>query len=224
MKMGLLKTVKEYSESSTVHGVGYIFASGQHVLERLLWVLVVLVGISLATFFSVEAYLAWGDFPVITSVSTTALPIEDLAWPSVTLCNQGRGIGATDRVYRVQLAEYVKKKGKDIKDLNDVQIREEEMEFLQESYPGLGESPTKLVSAMTSSTPDSVVEADVIAGDLFECAEQLSTTTPTTTTTTSSTTTTIGTTNTITNQPTTKDLNDECKEDHTSWEHSGGKS
>ena len=112
--MGLLKTVEEYAEASTVHGVGYIFASGQHALERLLWVLVVMVGICLPTFFSVEAYLAWADFPVITSVSTTALPIEDLAWPSVTLCNQGRGLGATERAYKVQLLRYIKRKGKHI--------------------------------------------------------------------------------------------------------------
>ena len=111
--MWLLQTVKDYSEVCTVHGVGYIFARGQHALERLLWILVVVVGVVLATFFSIEAYLAWGDFPLITSVSTTALPISELAWPSVTLCSQGRGVGATERVYDVQLSKYVKKKGKE---------------------------------------------------------------------------------------------------------------
>ena len=35
-----------------------------------------------------QAYLAWGEFPVITTVSTTALPIEQLPWPSFTICNQ----------------------------------------------------------------------------------------------------------------------------------------
>ena len=37
---------------------------------------------------SFQAYLAWGEFPVITTVSTTALPIEELPWPSFTICNQ----------------------------------------------------------------------------------------------------------------------------------------
>ena len=79
---------------------------------------------------SFQAYLAWGEFPVITTVSTTALPIEELPWPSFTICNQvlvvvmvvvvammvmilvmvvlktigaqGRGAGATERVYEQQ--------------------------------------------------------------------------------------------------------------------------
>ena len=36
----------------------------------------------------IQAYLAWGEFPVITTVSTTALPIDQLPWPSFTICNQ----------------------------------------------------------------------------------------------------------------------------------------
>ena len=122
--MGVLQTVKEYSENCTVHGVGYVFASGQHIVERLLWLIVVVVGVALASFFSIEAYLAWGDFPLITSVSTTSLPIADLAWPSVTLCNQGRGLGATERVYNVQLKKHIKQKGKDVENLDDAQKRQ----------------------------------------------------------------------------------------------------
>ena len=75
--MDFLKTIKEYSENCTIHGISYI-GNVQHVLERVFWIVVVTVGIALAMFFSVEAYLARGDSPLITSVSTTALPIEDL--------------------------------------------------------------------------------------------------------------------------------------------------
>ena len=158
-----------------------------------------------ASFFSIEAYLAWGDFPLITSVSTTSLPIEDLAWPSVTLCNQGRGLGATERVYNVQLKKHIKQKGKDVENLDDAQKRQEERQFLEENYPGLGESPINIVSAMTSSTPDSAVEADIISGELFECDEDVKTTT----------------------QPTTAIENKECEDlgyNLGTLEHSGGKS
>ena len=148
--MGLLQTVREYSASSTVHGVGYIWEKGQHFLERLVWVLVVFLGVCFAIFFSVQAFVAWENVPLITTVSTTALPIEDLSWPSVTLCNQGRGLGATERVYRVQLKKYLDEKGKNIDDLDDLEIKEEEEEFLKEKYPGLEESPTKIVTAMSS--------------------------------------------------------------------------
>ena len=101
IEMDFLKTIKEYSENCTIHGISYI-GNVQHVLERVFWIIVVTVGIALAMFFSVEAYLAWRESPLITSVSTTALPIEDLDWPSVTICNQGRVLGLTSRVFKQQ--------------------------------------------------------------------------------------------------------------------------
>lgn len=91
--MFLLKTLREYSENSSVHGVGYIFENGQHFLERLVWVIVVFVGVSLATFFSVEAYLAWGRFPVITSVSTTSLPIRVYHGPALLFVTKAGDLG-----------------------------------------------------------------------------------------------------------------------------------
>ena len=164
----MFQTIKSYGENSSVHGVGYIFKPNQQKGERLFWIFVVLIGVALATFFSVEAYVAWKDVPLITSVSTTALPIESLAWPSVTLCSQGRGLGAVERIYNVQFKNYLKKKGKDVENLNDEEKQEEELKFLQENYPGLNESPTKIISAMTSSSPDSAVEANVLSGQTFE--------------------------------------------------------
>ena len=76
----------------------------------------------------------------------------------------------------MQLENYLKEKGKDIESLNDEEKKEEEKKFLAENYPGLSESPTNIVSAMTSASPDSAVEADVISGELFECVEQVTTT------------------------------------------------
>ena len=171
LKMRLIKTIKEYSENCTIHGVGYIFARGQQGWERILWVVVVITGIVLATLFSSELFIAWSDFPLITSVATTDFPVENLPWPSITVCSQGRGIGATERVYNLQLSNFVKEKGKVIENLNEAEKKEEERMFLQNNYPGLTEIPTKLVTAITSADPDRVVEADVLGNELFECNE-----------------------------------------------------
>ena len=151
--MELLQTAKEYSESCTIHGIAYIF-SVQHVFERVFWIIIVITGIVLATFFSVEAYSAWSDFPLITSVSTTALPIEDIDWPSVTVCNQGRGLGLTDRVYQTQVRRYIKEKGKDIDTMTVPEVREEEIKFMEQNYPGLSIDLPTLIDRMTSNNPD----------------------------------------------------------------------
>ena len=74
----LPETIAEYSSASTVHGVAYVFEEGQHFLERVIWSLVVMVGVSLAIYWSVGAYLSWDEVPVLTTVATTALPIEEV--------------------------------------------------------------------------------------------------------------------------------------------------
>ena len=38
---------------------------------------------------SKKAYNDWQDNPVLTSVSTTAMPIAEIAFPAITICGQG---------------------------------------------------------------------------------------------------------------------------------------
>ena len=40
-------------------------------------------------------------------VSSTTFPIEDLDWPTVTICGQGRGLGAIEKVYKSQIKRFV---------------------------------------------------------------------------------------------------------------------
>ena len=84
------KTVKEYSESTTIHGIGYIFENGLYIFERILWISVVILGIVCAIYLSVTAYLEWKANPVLTTVATTGFPIEKVEFPSITICAQVR--------------------------------------------------------------------------------------------------------------------------------------
>lgn len=84
------KTVKEYSESTTIHGIGYIFELGVTVFERILWILVVGFGIGCALTSAILAYIQWQDNPVLTTVNTTGMPIEQVEFPAITICAQVR--------------------------------------------------------------------------------------------------------------------------------------
>ena len=70
---------------------------------------------------SLEAYLAWREVPLITTV----LIFEALALPSGTQCSQGRGFKAEERMYSLQFENYLKKKGKDLETMNDEEKQEE---------------------------------------------------------------------------------------------------
>ena len=49
------QTAKEYGEASSLHGIQYIFERGQSLLlSRLFWLLVVIAGVCVGVFWSVE--------------------------------------------------------------------------------------------------------------------------------------------------------------------------
>lgn len=83
------KTLIEYSSSSTTHGIFYIFERDRLVLERVLWFAVVIIAIMFAVSWSLLAYYEWQDVPMLTTISTTGLPIQDVPFPSITICAQG---------------------------------------------------------------------------------------------------------------------------------------
>ena len=80
--------VHDYSKATTIHGIQYIFEDGLLPLEYCFWVLVVFIGISLATLLSVIAYVEWKENPVLTTVGTTGHPIEKVEYPAITICAQ----------------------------------------------------------------------------------------------------------------------------------------
>ena len=83
------RTLFEYAEASTTHGISYIFERGRLILERVFWVIVVIIAIGFAGTWSFMAYDEWRGDPILTTVSTTGLPIQDVPFPSITICAQG---------------------------------------------------------------------------------------------------------------------------------------
>ena len=82
------KTAKEYSNSTSIHGILYVFENEVFIFERILWVFAVFSGIILATLMSVTAYFDWKNNPVLTTVATTGYPIEKIEFPAITICAQ----------------------------------------------------------------------------------------------------------------------------------------
>ena len=85
----LSKTLFEYANAATTHGIFYIFESGRWILERIFWVIVVIIAILLAVTWSWWAYDKWEDEPMLTTIATTGLPIQTIPFPSITICAQG---------------------------------------------------------------------------------------------------------------------------------------
>ena len=83
------KTVHEYAEATSIHGIAYIFESGRLSFERLLWLILVLVFGFMAFIISMPLLNNFLDNPVLTTVHTSGYPIENVQFPSITICGQG---------------------------------------------------------------------------------------------------------------------------------------
>ena len=84
------KTLVQYGGSTTIHGIPYILEEGRRPFERLLWIGLVIGGVWVACQLSIEIYKGWMEDPVVTSLSTTGYEIQNMEFPSITICGQGR--------------------------------------------------------------------------------------------------------------------------------------
>ena len=97
-KSGLAKTVEEYSNRSTVHGIGYIFDKQIGYFDRFLWIIIVLTAMSMALYNIIDSYMDWQRDRVTTTLKTTTKPITDIDFPSVTICADGLHMGLVEEV------------------------------------------------------------------------------------------------------------------------------
>ena len=78
-----------YGRVSTVHGVYYVFEQGRWAVERVVWGVILIVAICLAIWWSLVAYDRWKDDPITITMATNSLPIQNIKFPSITICPQG---------------------------------------------------------------------------------------------------------------------------------------
>ena len=91
-KSPLSEVIHEYADVSTIHGIRYILNSGSHWLDRIVWLLAVLITSILAIFASASIYDSWKESPVLTTIGTSEKPIADLEFPAITICGSGNNL------------------------------------------------------------------------------------------------------------------------------------
>ena len=179
------KTINEYASVSTAHGIAYIFEDGRCFFERIIWIIVVVLALTFAICMSTTAYKNWKNNPVLTSVRTTGLPIENIEFPAITICTQGSANEVVDAALFQQFSNYLNTKGKEFDSLSDSQKVQEGQNFLLDMYPGAKAPPNQLVSMMASPgiDPERGIEALTIFNpeDKKNCAADTEETTSTTT-------------------------------------------
>ena len=72
--------------------------SKRPIATRLLWFALVLLALAGATIFAWNVFLDWQDERTITSLKTISKPVNQLDFPSVTICKGGQNLQAVKEV------------------------------------------------------------------------------------------------------------------------------
>ena len=165
----IVDTTKQYSSATTIHGISYLSSDNVPALERLIWLVVVILAIIFTTFQVCNLYDEWQDEPVITTLDTVALPIEEIEFPAVTICPQGTRQEIIDSVLFRQLKEYIENDKVNVTSLTQDEMMDEVKAFLKDVYPGAKAKPTMITRLMTSDNPKLYVQNEAVLQLEEEC-------------------------------------------------------
>ena len=74
---------KKFCSTSSIHGT-YFWYESRSWSSKIIWGLIVLVGMTLAALFIYKHNLSWQAHPVVTSVKQ--IPIGEVHFPAITIC------------------------------------------------------------------------------------------------------------------------------------------
>ena len=179
------KYFKEYATSTSAHGLSYLAEDGRSFLERIFWLIVVVLALAFSYWQTSTLYKQWNDNPIITTLETVSLPIKEIEFPAVTICPQGSMKGIAETVLFKQLSRYItsqqrsekarmKRSGGPVKEVpmqnqnnGSLKLTYDQMmvyvdNFLKDVYPGAKDNPTKLVHLLTSDQPQKMIAIDAV--------------------------------------------------------------
>ena len=162
-KGGFSRTAEEYASSTTIHGIAYCFDLGKWKIDRALWFIIVLAAIAFAAYTTLIV-LEETD-PILTAVETAGLPIEDIMFPSITICPQGSVNEIIDAAFFKQFDDYLNSKSlhhprskrenlENLPTLGASEIHKEGGNFLAEKYPGAKLLPLEMIQILGSPKLD----------------------------------------------------------------------
>ena len=81
--MSLTGEVREFLESSTIHGLAHI-STAKTLIARTLWIIIVITSFCVGVSLIVKSYESWEKSSFTTTVDTQ--PISEVYFPEITVC------------------------------------------------------------------------------------------------------------------------------------------
>ena len=171
----LLDTVKEYSGHTTIHGLNYIFASFLTFPDRIFWLVIFLFGFIFSVYLSIDAFVDWRKNMIITRFENSELPVTEIAFPAVTICNQGLNMDyvamAVERdFYEWHKAHAGEEGGREKRDT----LEEMMAVYLKEKFDINKGDPSilEIIQSTTSTGGASAMVAEALTKNAKKCSEK----------------------------------------------------
>ena len=164
-KASLVRVLRDYAESASVHGVGYV-VSARRPADKLLWLCLVLLGLTSASYLSYEVFVSWQETPVVTLLKTTNKQVLDLEFPSVTICTEGINMEAVLTALNQDFSDWLERNG--VSEDNEEALNT----FLLETFnldPDTEINLEEIVVAYSSPDPDQSLLMNMMTDTLLTC-------------------------------------------------------
>ncbi|XP_028176949.1 pickpocket protein 28-like [Ostrinia furnacalis] len=80
--------LKDFFSNTTLHGFRYVLDERFTLVERIWWVVMVIISIVVCAFFIRKVWVKWDETPVIVSFAETSNSVWHIPFPAVTLCSE----------------------------------------------------------------------------------------------------------------------------------------
>ena len=170
----VVRTTEECASHTTVHGISYIFDRSLPVVDRLLWLVVVVSFLALASYLSYNSYTEWRGDQVITTLKDTVMPVSEVAFPAITICGGGNHM---DNVERAVLEDF-RRWRKDDEKKGIENIRKDLADYMIEVYqmPDQDTNILDILNMMVASNVETSVAGNAVRQNVLACGNELTTT------------------------------------------------
>ena len=167
------KTIQEYSEASTVHGISYVFSKSLPLPDRVMWTLLTTIALALASYWSVTAYNNWQENLVTTTLKDAAMPVTSLNFPGVTICTSGLNMEAVTKQLMKDFTDWKKEENVTPVDREKDKVLLQEFMKLKFKINDIGTMNIfDLLKAFHSPDPDKTMQSLSVVNTAIACAEQ----------------------------------------------------
>ena len=174
----LRQTTKDYASQSSIHGIGYIFDPKLGAWERVLWLMVVIAFLILATHLTLDTWTQWQEEQVVTTLKNTAKPVAEVPFPAVTICGTGNHMGNVERKIQENFVQWRKENQRN--KTGSSAMEKDVEDYMRETFQihnKEGSDPVSILDildTMIAPNVDASVAANGVRQNLIACEEETS--------------------------------------------------